>query len=1023
MSDTFDPYHQWMGIPPAEQPPNYYRLLGVPLFESDPDVIDNAAKQRIRHIQAFQIGAHSDESLRILNEISIARVCLLYAATKAEYDTGLRTAMAVPPVTAPSQPPRPAELPVASLVAPAVKLGRERTLGRWTRRRSRKSPLYESLKIVLGGVAGIAFAYCLLLFVFRIDILGRLSSPMPPEQVGLARRTSESHEDLTETGIQNEATQQAESKSTPYKPIEAKPLPIDSSVTPRAFPSSPERAQRNLRVTETPEEAEKRLKAEAVEAPSDAEHHPRERVPDGTALEAARKAAAEIYASQFRQAKTVADKTALATEMIDASLTLPNGSADQYILLKIGRDMAAEAGDATTAIRAAEELAQRFDVLHARVKAESLLTAASRATMSTQHKAIAELAMTVVMELTVAGEYSIAIELCEAAQSSAQRAKQLVMARELGAKRDELQDEWKAVQRYQDALAVLNNDPLEPAANLAAGRHLCFMKGDWEGAVLHLALGSDPELKAAAEMELNGANAAEELAAIGDAWWALAENQQGKERDTLRLRARFWYLQAEPKLEPGLRRLKITERLAETAKLGREHSTSPPETQASGRPPLAVAPFDARTAKERQVAWAKHLNVPVLQTNSIGMRLAVIPAGEFEMGSAQEPLAGKPSETPKHRVRITRPYLLSVCEVTQGEYWRVMESNPSVFKPKANNIIRPADLYRPVENVSWDAAVDFCRRLSELPKEKEHGTLYRLPTEAEWEYACRAGTTTIFSFGDHDGLLEQYAWCRANSGNTTHPVGQKKENAFGLYDMHGNVWEWCGDWQAPYSPDLNSDPRGPDNGLERILRGGCYVLEGGSHRSAARNDEPPLYSSGNLGFRIACDVSAAGEAETSNVRRERPPLPHPEPAMATDRGNQLAGASEFARREIARVVFEEFRDVVKDVLRATLDSFEGKPYASGGYGSYDWSNLTFTCVESLSVRNFPETQTKVAISATVAGNVVVVRIEIDRVLRQIAQATVAPPRDWSALRRSLQPEIVRIINERVRPKLPRDGGR
>ena len=170
-------------------------------------------------------------------------------------------------------------------------------------------------------------------------------------------------------------------------------------------------------------------------------------------------------------------------------------------------------------------------------------------------------------------------------------------------------------------------------------------------------------------------------------------------------------------------------------------------------------------------------------TNSIGMKLRLIPAGEFMMGSPGTESDRSNNET-QHRVSITKPFYLGVTEVTQEQYQKVMGTNPSQFKGPQN----------PVERVSWAEAVEFCGKLSAMPAEKTAGHVYRLPTEAEWEYACRSGTTTAYGFGDDASRLGDYGWFRSNSDSGTHPVGEKKPNAWGLYDMHGGVYEWCQDW-------------------------------------------------------------------------------------------------------------------------------------------------------------------------------------------------------------------------------------
>ncbi len=181
-----------------------------------------------------------------------------------------------------------------------------------------------------------------------------------------------------------------------------------------------------------------------------------------------------------------------------------------------------------------------------------------------------------------------------------------------------------------------------------------------------------------------------------------------------------------------------------------------------------------------------------------------------------------------------------------------MGSNSSQFKGAKN----------PVELVIWDEAVLFCKKLSELPEEKAAGRVYRLPTEAEWEYACRAGSTTAFSFGDAAESLGESAWFTKNAGNKTHPVGEKKPNRWGLYDTHGNVWEWCQDLYANYPLDASTDPQGPNGGSNRVNRGGCWDYVAGTCRSARRQGNSPSFRVNSVGFRVALSPSVKSpEAE------------------------------------------------------------------------------------------------------------------------------------------------------------------
>lgn len=229
--------------------------------------------------------------------------------------------------------------------------------------------------------------------------------------------------------------------------------------------------------------------------------------------------------------------------------------------------------------------------------------------------------------------------------------------------------------------------------------------------------------------------------------------------------------------------------------------------------------------------------------NSIQMKLVLIPAGEFTMGSPQSEAGRETNEGPQHRVKFSKPIYMGAYEVTQDEYVKVMEKNPSGFKE---------DLRHPVENVAWSDAVAFCTKLTERPEEKKAGRSYRLPTDAEWEYACRAGTKTAFHYGDSLSV-DQANFGGGKRGDRTSRVGSYPKNAWGLYDMHGNVWEWCLDDARTFTATAVEDPRGPEVlGGPRVLRGGGWNWPGLHCRGARRFPYSPSYRGANTGFRVVC---------------------------------------------------------------------------------------------------------------------------------------------------------------------------
>ena len=309
-------------------------------------------------------------------------------------------------------------------------------------------------------------------------------------------------------------------------------------------------------------------------------------------------------------------------------------------------------------------------------------------------------------------------------------------------------------------------------------------------------------------------------------------------------------------------------------------------------PPPAIAPFDTEQAKQHQEAWAKHLGVPVEYENSIGMKFRLIPPGEFLMGStpdeieAASPVAGKrdewsefvASEGPQHRVILTRPLYLGTTEVTQEQYQQIIKNNPSLFssdaKGKESEAVADLDTTNfPVDGASWYDAVAFCTKLSQreqlaafdhkpgLNVKPMEATGYRLPTEAEWEFACRAGTGTQITGDKKSKALLETCWFAANSDGRTHAVGELKANPLGLLDMQGNVWEWVQDsWESSFYGSFSDQPaidpcRPIQSESLQVIRGGYWRDRPTFCRPSCRYANTPDHRYG-IGFRVALSVDA-----------------------------------------------------------------------------------------------------------------------------------------------------------------------
>jgi formylglycine-generating enzyme required for sulfatase activity len=249
--------------------------------------------------------------------------------------------------------------------------------------------------------------------------------------------------------------------------------------------------------------------------------------------------------------------------------------------------------------------------------------------------------------------------------------------------------------------------------------------------------------------------------------------------------------------------------------------------------------------------------LPEIVVNSVGMKFAGVTANEFSMGSPTNE-GGRAEDETQHQVHLSRAFYMGVHEVTQGQYFQVTGLRPSIYSPEGSQrdrVVGEDTDELPVDSISWHDATEFCRRLSQMPAEQQAGRRYRLPTEAEWECAARGGSLGVWAFGDDVDRLVDYAWLRSNSNARPHRVGCKQANPFGLYDMYGNVWEWCSDWYADdyFAQGPQRDPAGPETGTRKVIRGGGWDSLPFRARSAARGFDPPSIGDSDTGFRVVLE--------------------------------------------------------------------------------------------------------------------------------------------------------------------------
>jgi hypothetical protein len=574
MAEAFDPYYKWLAIPPDEQPPNHYRLLGVRTFEPDADVIANAADKQMAHIKVFQAGQHSALSQKILNEIAAARVCLLNAGKRAEYDVVLRAQLAT---KQPVKADRPAPTPSS-----------------WQ--------LYAA--IAAGAVIVVVIAAVLLSG-------GRRGKPAQAKLDGLepVRAIADSPRVDASTPPQPVAAEPAKpaEPTTPMQAEAPKPAPPMLPAAPEGVASTVQPLQQEspTKTAPTPEPAQSATPMPASQtAPISGTAAPgppsaaalnattpaKLPVPDESAQAQARKLVQSVYKEKYDKATTPEAQTSLAQDLQRKAWTTGDDASAQYVLFQEAGRLAVSAKSVELALQVVDEMATKFAINALAMKVGVVTTIGKSARLPEQQiKAVVEKALALIEEALVQDQFDTAEQLAEAAIEYAKRSKDTPLRKRAVARNRDLKAEIEELKKYQPAVqqatAVVGQNPNDPAANLTLGRYACFVKGQWDKGLPRLALCGDAVLKDLAAKELQENQASAELAKVADAWWDLGEKESGLPKKHVREHALSLYRQALPGLS-GLERDRVEARLKANE-----------SSQAEAKKVETVLLFDGKTLK------------------------------------------------------------------------------------------------------------------------------------------------------------------------------------------------------------------------------------------------------------------------------------------------------------------------------------------------------------------------------------------------------------------------------------------
>ena len=847
---AFDPYHKWLGIPPAEQPPNHYRLLDVPLLESDPDVIETAAQRQTVFLRTLQLGPQADLAERLLNEVARARVTLLNTAQKAAYDNKLQQSHPLPADPVPDSGTDVLSAEIAYLRKTLEQLDQAVRQGKEDLEQERAELTHEQERLARGVAA-----------LKKEQELQRAQPPrrrLPPARSAGFKSLLARFSNWTDEN----------SDKIPFVIVGGVLVLVALFLVSGLL---------DISVSKVIDGAGNVANRVAEERPAATGDQPEDKPEEIAATDdkPVRKNLKRLPLRMTNRNQKTSTAGAIGPAVIDhAELNLSSKDTPAMAIAPFDEEEAEQlqqiwADHLGTPVEITNSIGMKLKLIPpGRFTMGSPESEPNRSTDETQHK----------------------VWIRKSFYLSAYEVTQQQYERVMRVRPWEGKDHVKEGKRHP-ATYVTWDDAVDFCDKLSAGKDVKYRlptEAEWEyacraGTTTAYNFGRDAghlgryawyRTKTTRDISKQYARTVGKKLPNpwglydmhGNVWewcqdrYALYENRRaidptdpasGSRRV---LRGGAFLTQAKNvraagrgySLHPDSRNANFGFRVTRTHNLSPKVTTPTVSKSKPPAPPNKMSRAKrvlAASIKNRMTREQLALGDPVV--NTIDMVLVPIPPGQFTMGSPEsEAGRGGGGET-EHQVRITKPFYLSAHEVTQQQYKRVMDQRPWA----GEDYVKEGPGY-PATFVNWNDAVGFCQKLS-----KQEGVEYRLPTEAQWEYACRAGTTTAYGFEGDASQLDKYAWYRTNAEvigeRYAHRVGEKLPNPWGLYDMHGNVWECCQDWYGPYESLTEvSDPTGAASGRYRVLRGGALTNRPMNIRAAYRAYVRPDLRSRNNGFRL-----------------------------------------------------------------------------------------------------------------------------------------------------------------------------